>query len=190
MRSTNASLLSSEGSAGRSHSSRPTSSRSGLDPTTHPPHDPETLAQAHRRYLEHLKTELLLNNADFTSLLRRLITSIAHLSALMQRLSITQQSLDSQTGNGADSGKSNYAAEAHSTMEQLKAARSKVANEVQALIEALHMIDAARTSGRQYQGVNAAMEHDGFVPWTGGGVDRLLLKFDYGTVDKFHLATV
>lgn len=186
----NASLLSSVGSAGRLHHSRPTSSRSGLGATTHPPHDPETLAQPHRRYLERLKSELLLNNADFTNPLRRFMTSIAHLSALMQRLSIVQQSLNSQSGNNVVYEKSNYAAEAQRIMEQLKASRSKVANEVQALIKALHVIDGARTSGRQYQRANAAMEHDGFVPWTGGGIDRLLLKFDYGTIDKLPLATV
>lgn len=107
----------------------------------------------------------------------------------MQRLSITQQSLDSQNGNGEDPEKSNYAAEAHSITEQLKASRSKVANEVQALIESLHVIDAARTSGRQYKGVTPIMEHDGFIPWT-GGVDRLLLKFDYGNVDRLHLSAV
>lgn len=182
--------MASVGSAGRSDGSRPTSSPSGLDSSTHSPHDPETLTQAHRRYLDRLKTELLLNNADFTNLLRRSMTSIDHLSGLMQRLSIIQQSFDSQTDTGADFEESHCAVEARRITGQLKTSRSKVASEVQALTEALRAIDAARTSGRQYKGAIPTMEHDGFIPWTGGGVDRLLLKFDYGNKDRMYWAAV
>jgi len=190
VRSTDAILLSSVGSAGHSHGSRPTSSRSGLHSTMHSPHDPETLTQAHRRYLERLKTELLLNNADFTKLLRRFMTSIDHLSALMQRLSTTQQSLDSQTDNGEECEKSHFAVEVRRIMEELKISRAKVADGVQTLLEALRAINNARKNERQYKAANATTEYDGFVPWTGGEIDRLLLKFDYGDKDKMTWAAV
>lgn len=149
-------------------------------------HDPETLTQAHRRYLEHLRIELLLNDAEFTNMLRRFMNSIDHLSALMQRLSVVQQGLGSQGDNGADK-KSHLNTEARTVMDQLRTARSKVATETQALIDSLRSIDAARNSGRQYKAVKAIAE-DGFVPWTGDGIDRLLLKFDYGNVDRISWA--
>lgn len=149
-------------------------------------HDPETLTQAHRRYLEHLKIELLLNDAEFTNMLRRFMNSIDHLSALMQRLSVVQQGLDSQGDNVAEE-KSHLNTEARTVMDQLRTARSKVATETQALIDSLRSIDSARNSGRQYKGVNV-MAEDGFLPWTGGGIDRLLLKFDYGNIDRISWA--
>lgn len=187
-RSANASLRSSNGSAGCSLSSRPTSSRSGPDVTTKSLYDPETLTQAHRKYLERLKIELLLNNTEFTHLLRRFMTSIDHLSALMQRFDVTQRDLDSQIDNDMESEKGHLANDSRRTLEDLKTSSLKVAGEVQALIGSLRAIDAARADGRQYKSTNAAVDQDEFVPWTGGGIDRLLLKFDYGSTDRLAWA--
>lgn len=69
-------------------------------------------------------------------------------------------------------------------MQDLKSSRLKVASGVHFLINSLRTIDAARTHGRRYKGSKGPAEQDGFVPWTGGGLDRLLLKFDYGSVEE------
>ena len=187
MRSINASLMSSIGSGGRSYPSRPNSSRSSQGTAPHSPHDPETLTQAHKAYLAALEKELLLGNSNFTTLLRRFMTSIDHLSALMQRLNLTQQRLDSETGTDAPNAASNFAAEEQRLMEDLGTSRQKVAGGVQELIDALRAIDATRIGERPHNGNNATMEHDGFVPWAGGGVDCLLLKFDYGNTGKLAM---
>jgi hypothetical protein len=184
----NASLTSSIGSGGRSHPSRPNSSRSSQGTTPHSPHDPETLTQAHKSYLAALAKELLLGNSNFTSLLRRFMTSIDHLSALMQRLNTVQQHLDLETDTGVTNAASNFAAEAQRLMEDLRTSRQKVASGAQGMIDALRAIDATRIGGRTYHGNNAITENYSFVPWAGGGVDRLLLKFDYGTAERTSYA--
>ncbi|KAL2039961.1 hypothetical protein N7G274_007364 [Stereocaulon virgatum] len=184
----NATMTSSVGSGGRSHPSRPNSSRSSQGTTLHSPHDPETLTQAHKSYLAALTNKLLLSNSRFTSLLRRFMTSIDHLSALMQRLNNVQQHSDFETDTGVTNAASNSAAEEQRLMEDLRLSRQKVASGIQDMIDALRAIDATRTGARTYHGNNATTESYGYVPWAGGGVDRLLLKFDYGAAERTSYA--
>ena len=180
--SVNDNLVSSIGTSDRPQSSRPTSSQSGADPAMKSFQDPETLTQAHQRYLASLEKALLLHDQTFTIGLRRLMTSIDHMSALMQRLNTIQQSLGSDVQNEALTASNHLDAEEKRLVVDLQASRSKIASGVQGLIEALRTIDAASAAQRGYQGDQGLMQHDGFVPWTGGGVDRLLLKLDYGNV--------
>ncbi len=165
-------------------SPRPESSQSVPDAEMKSFHDPETLTQAHKCYLAALEKALLLHDPTFTTTLRRFMTSIDHMSALMQRLNTIQQSLDWETQNEVLIATNNLAAEEKRLVVDLKASRSKVASGVQALIEALRAIDTASAAERGYQGVQGLTSHGGFVPWTGGGVDRLLLKLDYGNVQN------
>ena len=67
-------------------------------------------------------------------------------------------------------------------MVDLNVSRSKVASGVQALSEALRAIDAASAAQRGYGEDQGLTQHD-FVPWN-GGVDRLLLKLEYGNVQN------
>ena len=172
-------------------SSRPTSSRlvpGAGPPSTQYPHDPETLTQAHRQYLASLRTALLLVHATFTHSLRRLMTSIDHLCGLMQRLDVVQQSLNAEALlNGHEASGSHSSTEDRRIMGELDTSRLKLANGVQGLIEALRSIDAARAAGRGFRTSNGTVEENSFVPWNGGGVDRLLLKFDYGNGDELAL---
>lgn len=185
LRSVNDSFMSSIGTSGRPRSPRPESSQSVPEAEMKSFHDPETLTQAHQCYLASLKKALLLHDPTFTTALRKLMTSIDHMSALMQRLNTIQQSLDSDTQNEVSIATNHLAAEEKRLVVDLKASRSKVASGVQALIEALRAIDTASAAARGYQGDQRLMQHNGgFVPWTGGGVDRLLLKLDYGNVQN------
>ena len=183
-RSIDTGLISPVGSSGRFHPSRPTSSRSSQGTVPHAPHDPETLAQAHRSYLAALEKALLLDNANFTTQLRRFMTSIDHISALMQRLNTIQQRLELETKIEMPNVPSNYAGEEQRLMTDLGTSRQKVAGGVQELTDALRAIDSTRTGGRAYHGHKANIEADGFVPWAGGGVDSLLFKFDYGNIER------
>ena len=168
--------------SGRPYSRGPTSPPSASEPTIKSLQDPETLAQAHKRYLASLQKALLLHDPNFTTALRRLMTFIDHMSALMQRLDIIRRSLDTQ--NEVTIATNHLATEEKKIITDLKASLSKVAGGVQALIEALRAIDAANAAARSYQGDQEFTQHDGFVPWTGVGVDRLLLKLDYGKVQN------
>lgn len=184
LRSANDSFMASIGTSGRPHSPRPISSQSVPEPTMKCFQDPETLTQAHQRYLASLQKALLLHDPTFTTVLRRFMTSIDHMSALMQLLNTVQRSLDSDSQNEVSIATNHLVAEEERLMFDVKASRSKVASGVQTLIEVLRAVDAASTAERGYQGDQGLMQHDEFVPWAGGGVDRLLLKLDYGNVQN------
>lgn len=146
-------------------------------------HDPESLTHAHRKYLTSLEHSLLLDDEKFTTHLRRHMTAIDHMSALMQRLNDVQQNLNLETDGSVEYASPHYASEEANLLAELKAASLKVASGVQGLIDSLRNIDNSRTGGR---GSTISMEamDNGFVPWSGGGVDRLLLKLDYGDTEK------
>ena len=182
--SVNDSLMSSIGTSQRPDSLRPTSSSSLPEPAMKSFQDPETLTQAHKRYLASLEKALLLHESNFTIALRRFMTSIDHMSALMQRLDVVQQSIDSDNQNQVSIAINHLTSEENRLVVDLKASRSKIASGEQTLIEALRTIDSASAAERGYRVDQGLMEHDGFVPWTSGGIDRLLLKLDLGNVQS------
>ena len=187
VRSADASLMSSTSSGRRSYQSRPTSSGSSQEASALSARDPETLTKAHRRYLASLEKGLLLDDFNFTALLRRFLTSIDHFAALMQRLNYVQQTLDLETNAGVSAAAHNLAVEAQGLMQDLGSSCQKVSSGAQSLIEALRAIDAARTGARSTHVKDFAKDRDEFIPWANGGVERLLLKFDSGNVEKLLL---
>ena len=184
LQSVNDTLISTIGTSARPYSPRSISPHSVPEPSMKSFQDPETLTLAHKRYLASLKKALLLHDPTFTSVLRRLMTSIDHMSALMQRLDTVRQSLNSDSQNGDSTAASHLSAEEKRLVIELTSSRSKVASGVQALTETLRAIDAANAGERGSHGDGQLTQHDSFVPWTGGGVDRLLLKLDYGNVQN------
>ena len=171
--------------------SRPNSSQAGNHSAFHALHDPESLKQAHKCYLDSLERSLLLDDATFTQPLRRLMTAIDHIIALMGRLDAMQTSLDIETDAGSDHSTSPYPAEEQRLMSDLRSSLPRISNGVNELVELLRTIDNARTSGKAtastYQSVGTSMDGTGFEPWSSRGLDRLLLKFDYGNVEKLSL---
>lgn len=184
LRSVNDNFMSSIGTSQRPDSLRPTSSPSFPEPTMKSFQDPETLTQAHNRYLASLEKALLLHEPTFTTALRRFMTSIDHMSALMQRLDIVQQSIDSDNQNQVSIAINHMTSEENRLVVDLKASRSTIASGVHTLIEVLRTIDSAGAAERGYKVDQGLMEHGGFIPWTGGGIDRLLLKLDLGNVQS------
>ena len=187
VRSPDASLASSTSSGRRSYPSLPTSSGSSQGTPPLSPRDPETLTKAHRRYLTSLEKGLLLDDFNFTTLLRRFLASIDHLTALMQRLNYIQQTLDLETSASESAAAHNFAAEAQGLMQDLGSSCQKVSKGGQSLIEALRAIDAARTGARSIHVKDFTKDPDEFIPGANGGVERLLLKFDSGNVEKLSL---
>ena len=157
-----------------------TSSQRSIQPASDCLHDPESLTQAHRTYLSSLTHSLLLDDPTFTTELRAFMSAIDHLSALMHRLDTVYQNLDLETDLGIVDTLTNYAAEEKDVMYELSASRSKVAEGVGKLVEALKAVDAKRVGG---DGGRVGMREEGediFVPERSVGVDRLLLKLDWG----------
>ena len=184
LRSVNNGFMSSISTSQRPDSLGPTSLPSLPEPAMKSFQDPETLTQAHNRYLASLETALLLHEPTFTTALRRFMTSIDHISALMHRLDIVQQSIDSDNQNQVSITINYLTFEENRLVDDLKASRSKIASGVQTLKEVLRTIDSASAAERGYKAGQGPMEHDGFSPWTGGGIDRLLLKLDIGNVQS------
>ena len=143
------------------------------------PHDPESLALAHRNFLFSLTHSLLLDDPPFTTKLKAFMTSIDHLFALMSRLNTVQQNLDLETDVGVVDTFANYAVEERELHGDLRYFRSAITAGVEGLVQALRDIDNARASGPRFQGDVKFAQSDEFIPKSGGGLDRLLLKVDY-----------
>ncbi|KAL9126618.1 MAG: hypothetical protein Q9217_004356 [Psora testacea] len=178
-------ILSSSLRANSSHlSSAPPSSRRSDDATTYGIRDPESLREAHRSYLVSLRHSVLLDDPDFTTLLRRQMTVIDHMSALMQRLNIIQQSLEAELDASEDSTSSQIEKEERRLIADLHSSHTAIASGVQSLIGSLRNIDNARARGRDPSPLQTpGRSENNFIPWSGSGLDRLLLKFDYRNVD-------
>ena len=174
-------LSSSSRPGGSQISSKLSSSRRSDEAPTYGMHDPESMSQAHRSYLDALRHSLLLDEGDYTTLLRRQMTAIDHISALMQRLNTLQQSLEVDTDASEDMAPSPLAEEELSLVAELHSSHLEVSGGIQRLVASLRNIDNARGGGRDLGNLKTpGRSENEFVPWSGGGLDRLLLKFDYG----------
>ena len=136
--------------------------------------DPETIAQAHRHYLATLYNELMLDRPKYTRSLRNLLLRIDHFIALIRRLQAIQAKLD-LADEGVDDGFSKkYLTEEQDVHTGLKDADKRV----RASIE--YLKDAMRTTGNDARNVLSAVidSNTGFEPWSGGNIDRLLMRLD------------
>lgn len=163
-------------------------------------HDPETLTVAHRAYVTSLTHSLFLSDIPFTSTLRALLKSIDHLIALVTRLQTVQQNLDLETDEGVVDALADYARDERDIWDQLRQSRSDVDTGIKDLIAKLRDIDESRGGeGRRLFGLentshipsqptnlsNQAFprnEEAAYIPWKPAGVDRLLMKLDFGSL--------
>jgi hypothetical protein len=164
------------------------------------PHDPESLSQAHRTFLSHLQSSLLLTDSPFTHLLRTLLTQIDALVALLHRLQNIQSSLDLEEDDGVVvDAMMNYEKELLDVITELDRARKRVDSGLKAIVERLREIDGARGEedlvggrkgnrngwGEEERGGNGGFGGEAYEGWKGGGgVERLLMRLDvhYGDV--------
>jgi len=145
-------------------------------------HDPETITRAHRAYLSSLTHALLLTTPEFTTRLRSLMDAVDHLSALMQRLETVYRNLDLEADMGVVDTFSNYKAEERDLLREVDGARWNVEKGMKGVVRALREIDADRTGGgsRAIDMGGLDPENDVFIPERAGGLDRLLMKLDWG----------
>ncbi|MCJ1304005.1 hypothetical protein MMC08_006816 [Hypocenomyce scalaris] len=148
------------------------------------PHDPESLSNAHKNYLESLVHSLLLDDHLFTQALRRFMTHIDHLVALIQQLSVVQHHLDLEMDAGVIDTFINYRMEEQELLKDLGEARVGVDRDVATLVQRLRDIDAERAGAGAHVLDGVSDGDNGFVPWRSGGIDRLLMKLDFASLRR------
>lgn len=173
-------------------SSRP-SSQSG--PPAMVRHDPEALTVAHRRHLSTLIYSLFLTDVPFTGALRALLTSVDRFVALAIRLETIQRNMDLETDEGVVDALVDYAHEEREVWQELRATRDDVQTGMKELVSSLRDIDDRRsgeglglatdpgqswTGARREVGTRPGFSH--YVPRQPAGVDRLLMKLDFGSL--------
>ena len=145
------------------------------------PHDPESLAIAHRAYLGALVHALLLNDTPFTKLLRAFLNKIDHMVALMRRMSVVHQNVEAEEERDAMVATSRMAMEEDELIQNLAGARLSVRSDLYGLVSRLRAIDAD-PRGREESFADDSVT-TGFVPFRSAGVHRLLMKLDFAS---FH----
>lgn len=173
-------------SSKRQHTSKPFS-ESSCDIPKEPAHrkkDPRSIARAHRKYLESLTHNLLLNNKAYTSLLSDLLLATDHYVALFNRLQIIWKGLDLQDQSAANAF-SNYTQEETELASEMKRTKDHVTDTIHDLVGVIHDIERQRDSPDLSTGVleleldvSAAGAGARFRPWRAKTLDRLLMKLD------------
>ena len=138
--------------------------------------DPETLASGHRTFLSSLTYALLLNDLPYTRGLRSLLGNVDSLIALFSRLLEVQQKADLERDAGGETGYTT--AEEQQVSLELDRSRKKVDSDLKSVVNRLRQLDHERIGSARY--LNALPAEGGFEPWKGGGVDRLLMKLEFG----------
>jgi hypothetical protein len=153
-----------------------TQTRTGISYT----HDPQTLAEAHRKYLAALSKCLLLTTPAFTDPLYHLLQQVDYLVALVHRIHSIWQSLDLEMDEGVVDAFSDFQKEETEVKEQLITVAARVKNAIAALVKCLRDIDHEK-EGWDSGFEEVVLEDEGaYVPSKVGRVDRLLMKLDFG----------
>ncbi|CEJ58316.1 hypothetical protein PMG11_06977 [Penicillium brasilianum] len=175
-------------------SSQPTSN---TGPPSMGRHDPEALTVAHRRHLSTLVQSLFLTETEFTSVLRILLTSVDRFVALVIRLETIQRNMDLETDEGVVDALVDYAQEEREVWQDLRSTCDDVNAGMTDLVSSLRDIDDHRSGeglgpatqfgmGQAWPGTRAegstgpGFHH--YVPRQPAGVDRLLMKLDFGSL--------
>jgi Gamma tubulin complex component N-terminal/Gamma tubulin complex component C-terminal len=154
-----------------------TISHSGQIGQDAPARDPEMLASAHRRFLSSLANSLLITDALFTRLLRTLLANIDALVAYIHRLQVIQQNLDLEEDEDIVDPLANYEQEQKEVTLELDRSRKRVDSDMKAIVARLRELDMEELGGR----LNTKAKAEGeFEPWRGPGIERLLMKLDFG----------
>ncbi|KAB8627245.1 hypothetical protein FH972_026078 [Carpinus fangiana] len=145
--------------------------------------DPEVLSQAHRRYLQVLKQALLLADDGYTKILRTFLTHVDYLVAIVSRLQEVQHKVDLLDEGVLEGGTHNYTQEENDRARDVRQAATQVDQDIDNLTTRLKAIDGDRLKGGPGT-IAGQFGPSDFVPWDGGGVDRLLMRLDLAVHDK------
>lgn len=158
--------------------------------------DPEALTTAHRRHLAVVIQSLFLTDVPFTSALRALLTSVDRFVALVIRLETIQRNMDLEEDEGVVDALVDYAQEEREIWDELQATHDDVKSGINELVVSLRDLDEHRsgeglglpTNAAHGLGERGSRPDSGtglvghYVPRQPAGVDRLLMKLDFGSL--------
>ncbi|KAI0419225.1 Spc97/Spc98 family protein [Xylaria grammica] len=154
---------------------------------TQPNHDPQSLSTAHRQYLGTLTRRLLLTQPTFTTPLYELLIQIDHLIALVHRLHGVWIAADLEADEGVVDAFANLDAEERDVRAQLRGVERRVKFGIEEVISALRVLSLDSSFVAEMEGeedtLQDEMDGDGaekYRPHRVGGIDRLLMKLDFG----------
>ncbi|KAI1658457.1 Spc98 family-domain-containing protein [Daldinia decipiens] len=158
-----------------------------------PHHDPQTLAIAHRLYLRTLIRRLLLTQSSFTNPLYELLVNTDHLVALVHRLHGVWAAADLEADEGVVDAFADLVAEEADVRMRIREVEAGVKDGVRAVVAALRALstDSAFMAELEDGGLDGEEDNDvgnevfdeegiGYRPRRTGGIDRLLMKLDFG----------
>jgi hypothetical protein len=130
--------------------------------------------------------------------MRGLLTNIDLFVALVIRLETIQRNMDLETDEGVEDALVDYAHEEREVWEELRATRNDVEAGIKNLVGSLRAIDDSRSGeglgpvelatnfgqmwpgSRQADSTSSGFDH--YMPHKAPGVDRLLMKLDFGSL--------
>ncbi|TKA79344.1 hypothetical protein B0A49_01701 [Cryomyces minteri] len=148
-------------------------------PSERASHDLEVLAAAHRRFLAALSHAVLLTDLPYTKALRIFIAHTDQLVAYITRLQTVQQNRDLEEDDGVVDALADYSKEEKDITLELDRSRKRVDSGMRDLVKRLRELDVERIGAERFVD-GAAGEEGAYVPWRVGGVERLLMKLDFG----------
>ncbi|KAL2133543.1 hypothetical protein VTI74DRAFT_2196 [Chaetomium olivicolor] len=176
-----------------STASSPTPSTTSSSEATQPHHDPQTLATAHRLYLRALVHRLLLSQQSFTDPLYELLVQIDHLVALVHRLQSVWAAADLEADMGVVDAFVDLEREERDLQGEIRGVEGRVKKGIEGLVGELRRLEGSGVLlhdagfgevGEEIEGAEGEMrvrEAGEYVPRRVGGVDRLLMKLDFGS---------
>ncbi|KAF4973640.1 hypothetical protein FSARC_118 [Fusarium sarcochroum] len=173
-------------------------------PDSKPPQDPQTLSTAHRLYLRTLVHRLLLTQTTFTQPLYNLLIHIDHLVAHLHRLHAIYTSIDLEEDAGVVDAFVDLESEERDVKRRLHDIESRVRSGIEDVVAALRVLESDPIFTAEWEGDTApamhteeddeeeqrngrardaddAEERGGFTAARVGGINRLLMKLDFGT---------
>ncbi|KAL2681014.1 hypothetical protein Neosp_008617 [[Neocosmospora] mangrovei] len=177
-------------------------------PDSSPPHDPQTLSTAHRLYLRTLIHRLLLTQPTFTQPLYNLLIHIDHLVAHLHRLHAIFTSIDLETDAGVVDAFVDLESEERDVKRRLHEIETRIRSGIEDVVAALRALESDPVFAAEWEGDAAAAEwtpatedidededqrggrardaddaeeRGGYAPSRVGGINRLLMKLDFGT---------
>lgn len=151
------------------------------------PHDPQTLAAAHRLYLSTLVRRILLSRETFTDPLYSLLVDIDQLVALVHRLQEVWNAIDLEEDVGVVDAFVDLDREERDVRGRIQATVGKMKDGIEGVIGVLRSLEADHEGlawGDDEAGEDGSgglREEGQYVPRRVGGVDRLLMKLDFGS---------
>lgn len=154
------------------------------------PRDPQAIEKAHGLFLDTLAHRLMLTHMSFTEPLYALLTHIDQLVLHMRRLHSIFVSMDLEADAGVVDASVDLEQEQAEVVALLRMVEAKVQRGIEAAMEALRALEADEEflAACEAEGAKAddtddadeASAGDRYAPGKVGGVDRLLMKLDFG----------